>query len=34
MTEDRIRELQPILICVAATLSRRLGHHEQGERAA
>jgi DNA-binding IclR family transcriptional regulator len=34
MTEDRIRELQPILISEAATLSRRLGHHEQGERAA
>jgi IclR family transcriptional regulator, acetate operon repressor len=34
MTEDRIRELQPILISEAGTLSRRLGHREQGERAA
>jgi IclR family transcriptional regulator, acetate operon repressor len=34
MTDDRIRELQPILISEAGTLSRRLGHSEQGERAA
>jgi IclR family transcriptional regulator, acetate operon repressor len=34
MTPDRIRELQPILISEAETLSRRLGHRDQGERAA
>ena len=34
MTATRIRELQPILISEARTLSRRLGHREQGERAA
>ena len=34
MNDDRIRELQPILISEAGTLSRRLGHREQGERAA
>jgi IclR family transcriptional regulator, acetate operon repressor len=34
MTPARVRELQPILISEARTLSRRLGHREQGERAA
>jgi IclR family transcriptional regulator, acetate operon repressor len=34
MTAARIRELQPILISEARLLSRRLGHREQGERAA
>jgi IclR family transcriptional regulator, acetate operon repressor len=34
MTPERIAELQPILISEAGTLSRRLGHREQGERAA
>ncbi len=34
MPPARIQELQPILISEAQTLSRRLGHHEQGERAA
>jgi DNA-binding IclR family transcriptional regulator len=34
MTPERIAELQPILISEARTLSRRLGHREQGERAA
>jgi IclR family transcriptional regulator, acetate operon repressor len=34
MPPGRIAELQPILISEARTLSRRLGHREQGERAA
>jgi IclR family acetate operon transcriptional repressor len=34
MTPGRIRELRPILISEAQGLSRRLGHHEEGERAA
>jgi DNA-binding IclR family transcriptional regulator len=34
MTEARIRELKPVLIDEARSLSRRLGHREQGERAA
>jgi IclR family transcriptional regulator, acetate operon repressor len=34
MPPARISELQPILISEARTLSRRLGHREQGERAA
>lgn len=34
MPPARITELQPILIHEARTLSRRLGHREQGERAA
>jgi IclR family transcriptional regulator, acetate operon repressor len=34
MPPARIRELQPILTREARTLSRRLGHHNQGERAA
>jgi len=35
MTPERIEELNPILTREAATLSRRLGHHDhQGERAA
>ena len=34
MTPARVRELQPILISEARVLSRRLGHREQGERAA
>jgi IclR family transcriptional regulator, acetate operon repressor len=34
MTPARMRELQPILISEARTLSRRLGHRDQGERAA
>jgi IclR family transcriptional regulator, acetate operon repressor len=34
MTPERIAELQQVLISEARTLSRRLGHHEQGERAA
>jgi IclR family transcriptional regulator, acetate operon repressor len=34
MTPERINELQRILISEAQTLSRRLGHREQGERAA
>ncbi|HWF74642.1 MAG TPA: IclR family transcriptional regulator [Solirubrobacteraceae bacterium] len=34
MTPARILELQPILTDEARTLSRRLGHREQGERAA
>jgi IclR family transcriptional regulator, acetate operon repressor len=34
MTPARVHELKPILINEARALSRRLGHHEQGERAA
>jgi IclR family transcriptional regulator, acetate operon repressor len=34
MTASRIEELQPILTSEARTLSRRLGHRDQGERAA
>jgi IclR family transcriptional regulator, acetate operon repressor len=34
MTPQRIEELHPILISEARSLSRRLGHREQGERAA
>jgi IclR family transcriptional regulator, acetate operon repressor len=35
MTPERIEELRPILTSEAASLSRRLGHHDdQGERAA
>ena len=34
ITPERIEELQPVLIDEARTLSRRLGHSEQGERAA
>jgi IclR family transcriptional regulator, acetate operon repressor len=34
MPAARIAELRPILISEARTLSRRLGHREQGERAA
>jgi DNA-binding IclR family transcriptional regulator len=34
MTSARISELQPVLIDEARSLSRRLGHREQGERAA
>jgi DNA-binding IclR family transcriptional regulator len=34
MPPARIAELQPILISEARTLSRRLGHRDQGERAA
>lgn len=34
LTSARIRELQPILIKEARGLSRRLGHREEGERAA
>jgi DNA-binding IclR family transcriptional regulator len=34
MTPKRIRELEPVLISEAQALSRRLGPHEQGERAA
>jgi len=34
MSTGRIAELQPILISEARRLSRRLGHREQGERAA
>ena len=34
MTPARIEELYPILTSEARTLSRRLGHREQGERAA
>ena len=34
MPPARVRELQPILTSEARTLSRRLGHREQGERAA
>ena len=34
MTPERIDELQQVLISEARALSRRLGHHEQGERAA
>jgi IclR family transcriptional regulator, acetate operon repressor len=35
MTPARVEELRPILTSEAATLSRRLGHHDdQGERAA
>jgi IclR family transcriptional regulator, acetate operon repressor len=34
MTPVRIKELQPILRSEAATLSRRLGHRDQGEQAA
>jgi IclR family transcriptional regulator, acetate operon repressor len=34
MTPARVRELEPILISEARTLSRRLGHREEGERAA
>jgi IclR family transcriptional regulator, acetate operon repressor len=34
MTPARIAELRPLLISEAEALSRRLGHREQGERAA
>ena len=34
MTPERIAELQELLISEARTLSRRLGHREEGERAA
>jgi DNA-binding IclR family transcriptional regulator len=34
LTPARIRELKPVLIEQADALSRRLGHHEEGERAA
>jgi IclR family transcriptional regulator, acetate operon repressor len=34
MTPSRIEQLQPILTSEARTLSRRLGHRDQGERAA
>ncbi len=34
MTPSRIEELRPILTSEARTLSRRLGHRDQGERAA
>jgi DNA-binding IclR family transcriptional regulator len=34
MTPARVRELEPILTSEARTLSRRLGHRDQGERAA
>jgi DNA-binding IclR family transcriptional regulator len=34
MTPARILELQPVLIDEARTLSRRLGHREEGEHAA
>jgi DNA-binding IclR family transcriptional regulator len=34
MTPARIDELRPLLISEAQALSRRLGHREQGERAA
>jgi IclR family transcriptional regulator, acetate operon repressor len=34
MTSARIRELQPVLIEEARSLGRRLGHREEGERAA
>ena len=34
MTPQRIQELRPILIDEAGTLSRRLGHREEGEHAA
>ncbi|HEX4280996.1 MAG TPA: IclR family transcriptional regulator [Solirubrobacteraceae bacterium] len=34
MTPSRIDELRPVLTSEARTLSRRLGHHDQGERAA
>ncbi len=34
MTPARIEELNPILTSEARTLSRRLGHNDQGERAA
>jgi len=34
MSPDRIAELQQLLISEARTLSRRLGHRDQGERAA
>jgi DNA-binding IclR family transcriptional regulator len=34
MTTERAAELQQVLISEARTLSRRLGHHEQGEQAA
>jgi DNA-binding IclR family transcriptional regulator len=34
MNPERIAELQELLISEARTLSRRLGHREQGERAA
>ena len=34
MSAARIHELQPILMSEARTLSRRLGHRDQGERAA
>jgi len=34
MTTERIAELQQVLMSEARTLSRRLGHDEQGERAA
>ena len=34
MTPERIEELYPLLTSEARTLSRRLGHRDQGERAA
>ncbi len=34
LTPERIQELKPVLIEEADALSRRLGHHEEGERAA
>ena len=34
MTPERIEELQPILTSEARLLSRRLGHRDEGERAA
>ena len=34
MTPSRIDELRPVLTSEARTLSRRLGHRDQGERAA
>ncbi len=34
LTPERIEELQPILTSEARTLSRRLGHNQQGEQAA
>ena len=34
MTPERILELQPILIGETRILSRRLGHREEGEKAA
>jgi IclR family acetate operon transcriptional repressor len=34
LTPERLRELKPILTSEARTLSRRLGHRDEGERAA